>query len=146
MRRRDFVTQTTATATAFLLWNTWRLPNRPVVAAATIPTEDDKDIIIQERWIVPFSTYRQYKTIRLANGMQVVLVSDKVVRQATAALTIQGAGQFADPPGLNGMAHLMEHMTLSSRTSRRQLARNKYQDFEEWLTEVDGSSNGFTGR
>jgi insulysin len=38
----------------------------------------------------------------------------------------------------------MEHMTLSSRTSKRQLPRNKNQDFEEWLEDVDGSSNGFT--
>lgn len=99
---------------------------------------------IKELSIVPFSTTRQYKTIKLRNGMKVVLVSDKIVRQASAALTIGGAGQFSDPPGLSGLAHLMEHMSLSSRTSRRQLTLNKYQDFEEWLEDVDGSSNGFT--
>lgn len=145
--RRKFVTW--SSMTGIFTGYTWTGDPSPVLAKQ--PVERDADIIgdddatVQEISVIPFSSNRRYKTIRLSNGMQVVLVSDKVVRQASAALTIGGAGQFSDPPGLNGMAHLMEHMTLSSRTSRRQLARNKVQDFEEWLADVDGTSNGFTG-
>lgn len=149
--RRDFVAWSTVTGTS---WNAWNVAHPPALAATVTKNPQQQqqqqqrgemdDPSIPEVSIVPFSSNRQYKSIRLANGMRVLLVSDKVVRQASAALTIGGAGQFSDPPGLDGMAHLMEHMTLSSRTSRRQLARNKYQDFEEWLTDVDGSSNGFT--
>jgi insulysin len=141
--RRAFVAWSAATGTS---WNAWNVAQPPALAAAASSTVTGEiaDPGVIEISVVPFSSSRQYKSIRLVNGMRVLLVSDKVVRQATAALTISGAGQFSDPPGLNGLAHLMEHMTLSSRTSRRQIARNKYQDFEEWLTDVDGSSNGFT--
>jgi insulysin len=70
--------------------------------------------------------------------MQVLLVSDKLAPQSSAALTIGGAGQFSDPPDLLGLAHLMEHMSLSSRKN------NAQRDFEEWLNDYDGASNGFT--
>jgi insulysin len=138
--RRAFVAWSAATGTS---WNAWNVAQPPALAAGR-GGEIDDDPSVTELSVVPFSSNRQYKSIRLVNGMQVLLVSDKVVQQASAALTIGGAGQFSDPAGLNGLAHLMEHMTLSSRTSRRQNARNKYQDFEEWLNDVDGSSNGFT--
>ncbi|KAL3917239.1 MAG: hypothetical protein SGILL_004804, partial [Bacillariaceae sp.] len=59
---------------------------------------------------------------------------------SSAALTVRGAGQFSDPPYLSGLAHLMEHITLSSST------RPRRGDFEEWLNSdyADGFSNGFT--
>lgn len=89
----------------------------------------------------PFSSVRRCRSITLANGMKVLLVQDKRAASASAALTIQGAGQFADPTYLNGLAHLMEHITLSSaaRLPRRG-------DFEEWVNSdyAEGYSNGFT--
>jgi insulysin len=90
--------------------------------------------------IIPFSSVRRYKSITLANGMKVLLVSDKTARTSSAALTIRGAGQFSDPPYLSGLAHLMEHVCLSSAT------RPRRGDFEEWLNGdyADGFSNGFT--
>jgi insulysin len=141
LSRRRFVTWGAAAGSA------WSMSSAEEAQAETNISETSEIEYggnIREVSVVPFSTTRQYKSIRLANGMQVLLVSDKTARQASAALTISGAGQFSDPPGLNGLAHLMEHMTLSSRTSLRQMKRNKYQDFEDWLEEVDGSSNGFT--
>jgi insulysin len=63
--------------------------------------------------------------------------------RASAAMTIQGAGQFSDPPELGGLAHLMEHMTLSVNSNRGRLS-SKAQDLEEWLSDYDGASNGFT--
>ena len=92
---------------------------------------------------VPFSSVRRNtRRITLANGMKVVLVNDKMARSASAALTIRGAGQFSDPTHLNGLAHLMEHITLSSST--RLLRRGS--DFEDWLNSdyAEGFSNGFT--
>jgi hypothetical protein len=93
-----------------------------------------------EKITPPFSSFRRYKSIELSNGMEVLLVSDKVVRQSSACISIGGAGQFADPKDLNGMAHLMEHMTLSSNSRRRQ--NQKQQDFDDWISLYDGSSNG----
>jgi len=139
--RRNFVGWTAATGSA------WSLLNPEEVQASSSKDLDslEKDYgSIKEESVVPFSTTRHYRSIRLANGMQVLLVSDKTAILGSAALTIGGAGQFSDPPGLNGLAHLMEHMTLSSRISSRQLKTNRYQDFEDWLEDVDGFSNGFT--
>jgi insulysin len=90
---------------------------------------------------VPYSSVRRYKTVELSNGMTVLLVSDKTARQSSAALTINDAGQFAEPSFLNGLAHLMEHITLSS-----QAGRSNQGDFQEWLDGdyAEGFSNGFT--
>jgi hypothetical protein len=79
----------------------------------------------------PFSTVRRYKSITLFHGIKVLLVSDKNdARVSSAAMTIRGtAGQFSDPPFWSGLAHLMEHITLSSIV-QSQLQKG---DFEEWL-------------
>jgi insulysin len=108
------------------------------------------------------------------NGLRVLLVSDKSSsssdsstsssnqyaplqqqQQQQVALIIQGAGQFADPLDLPGCAHLMEHLCLSSASisssSRRGLRLvdsllqpPPQEDFEDWLADRDGSSNGYT--
>lgn len=83
----------------------------------------------------PFSSRRQYKTIQLNNGLRVLLVSDDQAIRASAALSIDGAGQFDEPKQIPGLAHLMEHMALSSYPER---------DFEDWLEEREGASNAFT--
>jgi insulysin len=90
---------------------------------------------------IPFSSVRRYKTVKLANGLRVLLVSDDRAFQASAALTISGAGQFADPSDLPGLAHFMEHM-ISSYNSRTKFRQSS--DFEDWLSDRDGASNAFT--
>jgi insulysin len=90
----------------------------------------------------PFSSTRKYKMIKLNNELKVLLVSDKQAVRAAAALAIDGAGQFSDPEELPGCAHLMEHMILSSASSSR---FRKSADFEDWLSDVEGASNAFTG-
>jgi insulysin len=91
----------------------------------------------------PYSSIRNYKSLTLSNGMRVLLVRDNVVRQPSAALTINGAGQFSDPTYLNGLAHLMEHIVLSSRPGT---SWSNQGDFQEWLErdDAEGFSNGFT--
>lgn len=108
--------------------------------AAGAPVVDSDSPFTYESQI-PFSSDRRYRTIKLGNGLRVLLVNDKYAAQASAALTINGAGQFADPDNLHGLAHLTEHMVLSynSRSKFR-----KSRDFEDWLEDRDGTSNGFT--
>lgn len=84
---------------------------------------------------VPFSSVRQYQRLVLPNGLTVLLCSDQRALLSTAALSVGGAGQFADT-SLPGVAHLLEHMILSSAPRRA--------DFEDWLSDRDGASNGFT--
>lgn len=89
---------------------------------------------------IPYSSVRRYKTITLPNKLKVLLVSDKRAFRSSAALSVGGAGQFADT-SLPGLAHLMEHMILSvnSRSAFRQS-----KDFEDWLSDQEGASNAFT--
>jgi hypothetical protein len=93
---------------------------------------------------VPFSSVREQELITLSNGLEVLLVNDKLASQSTAALVVDGAGQFTDSEDLPGLAHLMEHMVLSSNSnSDSTFGRNKG-DLEEWLGENGGASNAFT--
>lgn len=123
--------------------------------------------------LAPFSSTRTYRSIVLSNGLQVVLVKDSQAQRASVAMSIDGAGQFSDPREIPGLAHLMEHIVLSSSSGRRpkvmerkarQIWRSgadnnrrvdatKYAessisdeetDFEDWLAENDGDSNAFT--
>jgi len=90
----------------------------------------------------PFASQRQYRHLTLANGLRVVLVSDKKNLREGASLSIGGAGQFAESSDVPGLAHLMEHMCLSSTPK---LKSQTAEDFEEWLSDRNGASNGFTG-
>ncbi len=75
---------------------------------------DEKSIIaVPISPLAPFSTTRTYRTIVLANGLQVVLVKDSQAQRSSVALTVDGAGQFSDPYELPGLAHLMvRHLVI----------------------------------
>ena len=103
--------------------------------------------------MIPFSSVREQKMVTLSNGLQVLLVNDKFASQSTAALVVEGAGQFTDYKELPGLAHLMEHMVLSSDcndangiivSSSNNVSKDKIGDIEEWLSDNDGASNAFT--
>ena len=93
--------------------------------------------------VEPYSSVRRYKRITLANGMRVLLVNDRNALQPSAALTINGAGQFSDPSYLYGRAHLMEHIVLCSKAGS---SWSNQGDFQEWIEGdyAEGFSNGFT--
>ena len=93
--------------------------------------------------VPPFPTRREYKHVILANGLRVLLVQDKGPFPSCAALSVGASGQFFDDPDLPGSAHLMEHLILSGRPSIGSKGAWK-EDFEDWLEDYDGSSNGFT--
>ena len=137
LSRRDFVTWTSMATT--ILTTLQQQPSLANAAEGTVFVKDSLESSDLETLVntIPFSSSRRYKTISLSNGMQVLLVSDRSLGKSSAALTIGGAGQFSDPKYLNGLAHLMEHITLS-------YIRPKGQDFNDWLDGQDGYSNGFT--
>ena len=119
-----------------------------------------KQIITIGGPLPPFSTTRSYRNIVLSNGLKVVLVQDSLVQRSSVALSIDGAGQFSEPDAVPGLAHLMEHIVLSStRFSGKKILerRSRFSDrkrsninssgeeaFEDWLIENDGDSNAFT--
>ncbi len=65
----------------------------------------------QTAYEIPFVT----KT--LANGMQVIVLSDSSVPLVTIELAVRN-GSFTEPPELNGLSHLYEHMFFKPNTAR----------------------------
>jgi hypothetical protein len=53
--------------------------------------------------------WREYKCLRLDNGVTVCLVHDRESKTTAAAATVN-AGAAADPKSLPGLAHFCEHM------------------------------------
>jgi insulysin len=52
---------------------------------------------------------RQYRGVRLSNGLRVLLISDPKTDKGAAALDVN-VGSLSDPPQLQGLAHFLEHM------------------------------------
>ena len=165
--RREFLQQQTlAMASALLTTSVGQvaLMQPPRAHAADPSATTAEDILLALPSPPPFSSRREYKHIILPNGLRVLLVHDGGIDRCCAALSIGNAGQFLDPVDLPGAAHLCEHMVLSSRSrgsssspssssssppsspSRSSFPRRRFDDvdFEDWLGEYDGSSNGFT--
>jgi protease-3 len=81
---------------------------------------------------------RAYLSIRLDNGLEVVLVSDQTVDKSAAALSV-GVGMLEDPETQAGMAHYLEHMLF--------LGTDKYPDVSEYsdfMSKNGGSNNAYT--
>ena len=78
-----------------------------------------------------------YKTLK--NGLKVVLEDVKAFRSVSIGLGILG-GSSSDPKGLEGMAHLIEHMVFKGSKKR-----SSYQ-IKEPIEKSGGTLNGFTSR
>ena len=127
--------------------------------------DQSKNIIAVPGALPPFSTTRTYRHIVLSNGLKVILVKDLRCTSSSVAISIDGAGQFAEPDEIPGLAHLMEHIVLSSTRGRstkvldrrprdfwnkgsktiREEDTTESESFEDWLIDNDGDSNAFTG-
>ena len=162
--RRRFVEYTAAALAGVTGFTSTPATAETFSNANPILASDKKNILVPGP-LPPFSTTRTYRNIMLGNGLKVVLVKDDLVTRSSVALTIDDAGQFAEPPAIPGLAHLMEHIVLSStrrngkskvldRKARRIWNRNggktdsisssDEEDFEEWIAFNDGDSNAFT--
>jgi insulysin len=105
----------------------------PVLVQATeeaVILADDKD------FVKPLPDKRQYRALKLNNGLQVLLVSAPESDVEAGSIHVQ-AGHFNDMrPGL---AHFHEHMLF--------LGTEKYpssEEYEKFLASNGGSSNAFT--
>ena len=89
--------------------------------------------------VVSPNDIRQYRTLTLANEIDVILVSDPSVEQSAAALSV-GVGSLHDPMTQQGMAHYLEHMLF--------LGTERYPDskaYSEFMTKNGGAHNAYTG-
>ena len=82
---------------------------------------------------------RAYDLIELANGLEVMLVSDPTAEKSAAALSI-GLGAASDPEDYPGMAHYLEHMLF--------MGSEQFPEpdgFMAFTAEHGGMTNAYTG-
>ncbi|MDW7548515.1 insulinase family protein [Pseudoalteromonas peptidolytica] len=97
-----------------------------------------KSNLLSPKLIVSPNDDRQYQTLTLENGIDVILVSDPSVSKSAAALSV-GVGLLHDPMSQQGMAHYLEHMLF--------LGTEKYPDskgYSEFMTNNGGAHNAYT--
>ncbi|EJC99116.1 uncharacterized protein FOMMEDRAFT_160677 [Fomitiporia mediterranea MF3/22] len=69
---------------------------------------------------------REYRIIRLHNGLEAVIVSDKHADQSAACMNVS-TGYFRDPDNMLGIAHFCEHlMFLGSKEHKQENAYRQY--------------------
>ncbi|KAG0597423.1 hypothetical protein M758_UG337100 [Ceratodon purpureus] len=89
--------------------------------------------------VKPRNDDREYKRVVLANGLQVLLVTDPDTDKAATAMDVN-VGSFSDPEGLQGLAHFLEHMLFYP--SEKYPKEGMYKKF---LSEHGGYANAYTG-
>lgn len=85
------------------------------------------------------SDTRAYRALTLGNGLRAVLISDPAADKAAAACAV-AVGHLADPPGLAGCSHAVEHLLFLGTT--KYPAEDGYKAF---LKAHGGGSNASTG-
>ncbi|KAK4775970.1 hypothetical protein SAY87_023931 [Trapa incisa] len=81
---------------------------------------------------------REYRRIVLKNSLEVLLISHPDTDKCAASMDV-GVGYFCDPPGLEGLAHFLEHMLF--------FASEKYpleDSFQKYISQHGGKANAFT--
>uniref|UniRef100_A0A915BTP0 Insulin-degrading enzyme n=1 Tax=Parascaris univalens TaxID=6257 RepID=A0A915BTP0_PARUN len=96
--------------------------------------------MINERFTITKSSEdkREYRGLLLANGLRVLLVSDKSTDKSGAAIAV-GIGHLCDPWQLPGIAHFCEHMLF--------LGTQKYpneNEYNKFISENGGMTNAST--
>jgi protease-3 len=82
---------------------------------------------------------RAYDLIELANGLEVMLVSDPTAEKSAAALSV-GLGAASDPEDYPGMAHYLEHMLFMGSAQFPEP-----DGFMAFTAEHGGMTNAYTG-
>ena len=86
----------------------------------------------------PLLDARKYRLLTLANGLEVLLVSDPRTDVEASSIHVK-CGHFQDPTTRPGLAHFHEHMLF--------LGTDEYPDpdeYEAYLSKHGGSSNAYT--
>lgn len=84
------------------------------------------------------SDHRKYRHLTLANGLQVLLISDPEADKSAASLSVN-FGSFQNPEDRQGLAHFLEHMLF--------LGTEKYPEpgaYQAFISEHGGHHNAYT--
>ena len=82
---------------------------------------------------------RQYKMVRLQNGLTVLVVHVPDANQAAAAVAVN-AGHFQDPDDTPGLAHFLEHMVFLGSE-----AYPEAESYSDFISYAGGHHNAWTG-
>ncbi|KAH8099586.1 Metalloenzyme, LuxS/M16 peptidase-like protein [Cristinia sonorae] len=82
---------------------------------------------------------RDYRLIRLENGLEAMLIHDAKADKAAASLDV-AVGHLHDPDDMPGLAHFCEHLLFMG--TEQFPGENEY---SEYLSKNNGYSNAFTG-
>ncbi|KAI8370689.1 Metalloenzyme, LuxS/M16 peptidase-like protein [Radiomyces spectabilis] len=113
-----------------------------MVACSTtdwIPSADASHHVFSLPLEKPATDEREYRLLRLANQLEVLLISDPDTDRASAALDVH-VGNLSDPDQLQGLAHFCEHLLF--------MGTKKYpkeNDYYSYLSEHSGYANASTG-
>lgn len=66
-------------------------------------------VLLTDQLEKPSLDDRDYRVVRLENGLEALLVHDLETDKASAALDVH-VGNFSDEEGMPGMAHAVEHV------------------------------------
>ncbi|RJF35265.1 insulinase family protein [Pseudoalteromonas gelatinilytica] len=105
--------------------------------STTAPPAANTNLIPDSLVISPNDT-REYKTLKLDNEIDVILISDPSAEKSAAALSV-GVGLLHDPMSQQGMAHYLEHMLF--------LGTDRYPDtkgYSDFMTKNGGAHNAYT--
>ncbi|KAG8828958.1 Insulinase (Peptidase M16), partial [Serendipita sp. 399] len=81
---------------------------------------------------------RQYRLIKLENGLQALLVHDATTDKAAAAMDV-GVGHLSDPDDVPGLAHFCEHLLF---LGTKQFPKES--DYSQFIKSNGGSTNAYT--
>lgn len=81
---------------------------------------------------------REYRVIRLENGLQALLIHDGTTDKAAAAMDV-GVGHLSDPDDIPGLAHFCEHLLFLGTK-----AFPKENEYSQYIKAHGGSSNAYT--
>ncbi|KAK7017923.1 metalloprotease [Paramarasmius palmivorus] len=81
---------------------------------------------------------REYRIIKLENGLEATLVHDAKADKAAASLDV-AVGHLSDPDDMPGMAHFCEHLLFMGTENFP-----KENEYSEYLSKNNGHSNAFT--
>jgi insulysin len=82
---------------------------------------------------------REYRYVKLANDLDVLLVSDPKTQKASSALSVQIGSNYDHKSNVQGIAHFLEHMLF--------MGSEKYPDESEYsnlVSKYNGYSNAYT--
>ncbi|TBU42064.1 Metalloenzyme, LuxS/M16 peptidase-like protein [Dichomitus squalens] len=82
---------------------------------------------------------REYRLIRLDNGLQAMLVHHAKADKSAASLDV-AVGHLYDPDDMPGLAHFCEHLLFMGTEQYP-----KENEYSEYLSKNGGSSNAYTG-